>query len=422
MVQLAVELRFEVLESELEALLIEAELIRIHQPPYNTLLKDDKSPIYVRITKETYPKVEKLRKNDVYKLTTKDTILGPFPSSTKLNEVLRIARRIFPWCNQGPPVATNSNTKACFYHHLELCPGVCTGRITAEHYQMSIQNLILFLKGKKKSVTQELQRLMKEAVLREEFEKAAKIKQQIELITSVTSSAYRLSPDMILPSFQLEQAEVALLQLKKLIADRITIPKTLQFNRIEGYDVSNNQGEAADVSMVVFANGQANKSEYRLFNIKSITTPNDYQMLREAISRREKHREWPQPDLVVIDGGKGQLRSAFNSWQLHRPLMISIAKDPDRIIIPIVRDNTIDDYHIVRLPADHPALKLIQQVRDESHRFAKKQHHSLLWRSKIATTPQSVVFWRHGYISSQFFEHSFNADRTSVVGTSCSVF
>lgn len=390
MVQLATELRFEVLESELEALLIEAELIRIHQPPYNTLLKDDKSPIYVRITKESYPKVEKLRKNDVYKLTTKDTILGPFPSSTKLNEVLRIARRIFPWCNQGLPVSANS--KACFYHHLELCPGVCTGKIAAEQYQASIHNLTLFLKGKKRSVTQELQRAMKEASIAEEFEKAAKIKQQIELIASVTSSAYRLSPDMILPSFQLEQAEVALLQLKKLIADRITIPKTLQFNRIEGYDVSNNQGEAADVSMVVFTTGQTDKSQYRLFNIKSITTPNDYQMLREAISRRQQHQEWPQPDLVVIDGGKGQLRSAFSSWQLNRPLMISIAKDPDRIIIPIVIDHTIRDYHIVNLPADHPALKLIQQVRDESHRFAKKQHHSLLWRSKIATAPQTVVF------------------------------
>ena len=159
MVQLAVELRFEVLESELEALLIEAELIRIHQPPYNTLLKDDKSPIYIHITKETYPKVEKLRKNDLNTHPTKGTILGPFPSSYKLNEVLRIARRIFPWCNQGPP--TTARSKACFYHHLELCPGVCTGQLDAAAYQASIHNLILFLKGKKRSVTQQLQQAMK---------------------------------------------------------------------------------------------------------------------------------------------------------------------------------------------------------------------------------------------------------------------
>ena len=241
MVQLAVEVRFEVLESELEALLIEAELIRIHQPPFNTLLKDDKSPIYVRITKEEFPKVEKLRKNDLMKQMTKDTVLGPFPSSYKLNEVLRIARRIFPWCNQGPPTTTHS--KACFYHHLELCPGVCTGKVDAAQYQASIHNLILFLKGKKKSVTQHLQQAMKVAAQAEEYETAAQIKKQIEVITSVTSSSYRLSPDMILPTFQLEQTEVALLQLKKLIADRITIPKTVHFSRIEGYDVSNNQGE-----------------------------------------------------------------------------------------------------------------------------------------------------------------------------------
>lgn len=390
MVQLAVEVRFEVLDSELEALLIEAELIRIHQPPFNTLLKDDKSPIYIRVTKETYPKIEKLRKNDLAKLATKDTILGPFPSSYKLNEVLRIARRIFPWCNQGP--STSTHPKACFYHHLELCPGVCTGQITAAEYQASIRNLILFLKGKKKSVTQQLQQTMKSAAQTEDFETAAKIKQQIEIITSVTSSSYRLSPDMILPTFQLEQAEVALLQLKKLIADRITIPKTLQLHRIEGYDVSNNQGEAADVSMVTFINGNADKSEYRLFNIKTIATPNDYQMMREAISRRQQHQDWPQPDLVVIDGGKGQLKAAFMSWSNNRPLIISIAKDPDRIIVPVVINGTITDYHTVALPTDHPALKLVQQVRDESHRFAKKQHHSLLWRSKIATPPKSMVF------------------------------
>ncbi len=390
MVQLAVELRFEVLDSELEALLIEAELIRVHQPPYNTLLKDDKSPIYVHVTKETYPKVEKLRKNDLNSRPVKGTVLGPFPSSYKLNEVLRIARRIFPWCNQGPPTATRA--KACFYHHLELCPGVCTGQVDATHYQASIRNLIQFLKGKKRSVTQQLQQAMRLAAQVEDFETAAKIKSQLEVITAVTSSNYRLSPDMILPTFQLEQAEVALLQLKKLIADRITIPKTLQFNRIEGYDVSNNQGQAADVSMVTFTNGQADKTQYRLFNIKTIRTPNDYQMMREAITRRQQHQEWPQPDLVIIDGGKGQLKAAFSSWQQNRPLIISIAKDPDRIIVPVVVDGKISDYHIASLPPDHPALKLVQQVRDESHRFAKKQHHSLLWRSKITSPAQSVVF------------------------------
>lgn len=397
MVHLATEVRFEVLESELEALLLEAELIRVHQPPYNTLLKDDKSPIYLCITKEPFPKVMRLRKNDIASISTKGTLLGPFQSSYKLNEVLRIARRIFPWCNQGPPTAavllqSSIKPKACFYHHLELCPGVCIGKITADEYQHTIKHLILFLRGRKTLITKQLQQEMRAAAQAEHYEQAAELKRQIELIAEVTSSHYRLSPDLVLPTFQLNKNQTALIQLKKLITEYTSLPKTLTFERIEGYDVSNNQGEAASVSMVVFTGGQADKTQYRLFNIRELNTPNDYQMMREAISRRQAHQDWPQPDLVVIDGGKGQLRAAFTSWLTNRPQIISIAKDPDRLIIPIIRNGEITDFRISTLPADHPALQLIQQVRDEAHRFAKQQHHRLIWKQKMPGQNQTVVF------------------------------
>jgi excinuclease ABC subunit C len=391
MVHLATEVRFEVLESELEAL-----LLRVHQPPYNTLLKDDKSPIYLCITKEQFPKVIRLRKNDIASMSTKGTLLGPFQSSYKLNEVLRIARRIFPWCNQGPPAKVLAPSapkpKACFYHHLELCPGVCLGKITADEYQHTMKHLIMFLRGRKTLITKQLHQEMQQAAQNELYEQAGLLKHQIELITEVTSSHYRLSPDLVLPTFQLNKNQTALIQLKKLITEYTSLPKTLTFERIEGYDVSNNQGEAASVSMVVFTGGQADKTQYRLFNIRELNTPNDYQMMREAISRRQAHQDWPQPDLVVIDGGKGQLRAAFTSWLTNRPQIISIAKDPDRLIVPIISNGEIIDYRISTLPPDHPALQLIQQVRDEAHRFAKQQHHRLIWKQKIPDQNQTVVF------------------------------
>ncbi len=393
MVHLAQEVRFEVLESELEALLLEAELIHVHQPPYNTLLKDDKSPLYLCITKETFPRVLRLRKNDLSKFAPAGTLLGPFQSSYKLNEVLRIARRIFPWCNQGPSLTTSTiKSKACFYHHLELCPGVCVGKISAQEYQLSMKHLILFLRGRKKIVTKQLKNDMVAAAKIEKYELAARIKRQIELIIQVTSSHYRLSPDMVLPTFQLEKNQTALIQLKKLINEYASLPKTLAFERIEGYDVSNNQGQAASVSMVVHTHGQADKAEYRLFNIRELDTPDDYQMMREAILRRQQHQDWPQPDLVVIDGGKGQLKAAFTSWLTNRPFIISIAKDPDRLIIPIITAGQITDYKIVDLPPNHPALQLVQQIRDEAHRFAKQQHHRLAWKQKMPGESQNVVF------------------------------
>src|SRR5260221_143848 len=125
----AKQLKFSVLESELEALLVETELIRTHQPQYNILLKDDKSPLYVQVTDEDFPRVLTIRKKEIDKGQVKGTILGPFPSAFQLNEVLNIARRIFPWCNGG------KNSRPCFYYHLDLCPGACVGEISAENYQ-----------------------------------------------------------------------------------------------------------------------------------------------------------------------------------------------------------------------------------------------------------------------------------------------
>ncbi|MBD3279389.1 MAG: hypothetical protein GF390_01615 [Candidatus Pacebacteria bacterium] len=376
-------LKYQVLASELEALLIEAELIRLHQPAYNILLKDDRSPLYLQVTDQPYPSLKTLRKKQLYRLPAKQTqgtILGPFPSATKLKEVLKLVRPIFPWCNQAESVDSNSATaRACFYYHLDLCPGACINKISPQDYQANIKALVLFLQGKKKTVLNQLQQKMHQLAKEQRFEQAAQVRNQIQLIRLVTSKNYRLKPELILPSFSQNKTQAALLHLRRMLTSYLNLPKKYPLNRLEGYDVSNLQGQAAAVSMVVFIQGQPAKKHYRLFNIRGPQQPNDYYMLQEAISRRQQHPEWGKPNLLVIDGGKGQLRAVLKVWQGPQPI-ISIAKNPDRLIIPTQIDRSKRlkiNYQIIKLASNHPSLQLIQHLRDESHRFAQKQHHKL---------------------------------------------
>ena len=389
LVTVAQTVKHRTLESELEALLIEAELIRAYQPQFNVLLKDDKSNLYIQVTDEIFPKVLKVRKREIDTKQLKGTILGPFPSAYKVTEVLKIARSIFPWCNQS---SASKYTKPCFYYHIDLCPGACTEEISPEEYQENITELILFLRGKKKTVLTNLQQKMKAAVVLEKFEKAAKLRDQITLITEVTQTKYRLKPSLTaLPALQISETQNALVYLQKLLSTYAGTPKVYPLNRIEGYDVSNTQGTNAAVSMVTFTDGTADTKEYRLFNIRTLSTPNDYHMMKEALVRRQNHPEWGKPQLVIVDGGKGQIRAALSTWRWSIPI-IGIAKRPDRIIIPIgtlahrgkrVSKLSGITYKVIALPANHPTLRLVQRIRDEAHRFSKKQHSNLRTKAQL---------------------------------------
>jgi excinuclease ABC subunit C len=384
----ATTLKHQVLESELEALLVEAELIRTHQPQYNILLKDDKTPLYLHMTTETFPRILMVRKKEVEKQSVKGEIFGPFPSAYKLREVLHLARKIFPFCN-GPRntlFGTPENTP-CFDYHLDLCSGACIGEVTPEQYQEGLNQLKLFLKGKKKDVVKQIETDMKKAAEEEEFEYAAELRDRVQLIKSVTERTYHLKPEVHLPNLKESMRAEGLIYLRRLLATHFSLPKTYPLTRIEGYDVSNIQGTNATVAQVTFVNGQPAKDQYRLFNIRTLKTPNDYGMLQEALQRRQNHLDWGVPNLLLIDGGKGQLRAALRVWKWHTPV-ISIAKKPDRLIFPILppiyqqsKENPDEmpdlsglEYHEVKLEEGHPALVLLQQVRDESHRFSKFQH------------------------------------------------
>lgn len=384
LVHTATKFKTNVLTSELEALLVEAELIRTYQPPFNVLLKDDKSPIYVHITKEQFPRVNIVRKKEIITQQLKGTILGPFQSAYKLREVLHLARDIFPWCNQRGN-STKADQKPCFYYHIGLCPGACIDDIRPGEYQEIISHLVAFLKGQTKQVSRDIEAKMKAAAELEDYEQAAELRDQYRLITEVTLPTYRLKPDLLLgTSLTSNVAKDQVIHLRSLLHSYAGLSNQASLYRIEGYDVSNMQGELAAVGMVVFINGDPDTSQYRLFNIRTLDTPNDYHMLKEALLRRQNHPEWSRPHLVVIDGGKGQLRAALNVWHWQCPV-ISIAKNPDRIIVPIFEQNaTVSSstngqtrkpasYHVIKLADNHPALRLAQRIRDETHRFSKKQ-------------------------------------------------
>ena len=378
MVTQAVTVKFKVLESELQALLVEAQLIGTYQPEFNTLLKDDKSPLYIHITNELYPRVLKVRKKELLKNQVSGTILGPFPSTHKTSEVLQIARKIFPWCNKKK-ASTDQVTQpgtACFYYHIEQCPGACIGEISVHEYQENITNLIEFLKGKKKTVTKLLEEKMKVVIAKQEYESAAIIRDQLSLIAEVTNKKHILKPELTTASLQEKVSEDGVIYLQKILSEYLSFPKKTPLTRIEGYDVSNIQGTNPAVSMVTFIDGKSETDQYRVLNIKTLDTPNDFHMLQEAIVRRQNHPEWGIPNLILIDGGKGQVRAVLKVLKWSVPV-IGIAKNPDRLVLPYQKTElatTKLQFYMLKLDQTHPTLKLIQQIRNESHRFAQKQH------------------------------------------------
>ena len=220
----------------------------------------------------------------------------------------------------------------------------------------------------------------------EQFEKALIIKNKIQLIKEITSYQYKLKSDLILPNFAQKESQEALIHLKRILRQEGIVDNKKEFHRIEGYDVSNTMGQNATVSMVVIIDGQIEPNQYKFFKIKSLDTPNDYGMLQEALIRRQKHLvEWGKPDCILIDGGKGQVRAVTKIWQERQVPIIGLVKNPDRLVVAHTNPDSRNglETKIIRLPNDHPTLKMLQRLRDEAHRFAKKHHSRLRTKNFI---------------------------------------
>lgn len=349
-----------VVESELEALILEANLIKRYLPPYNIRLTDDKDYLYIVVTEEEYPRIITGRKKD---LRGTRRYFGPFPSSRTVKNTLKQLRKIFPWCT-NPKGQKNKNGKACFYYHLKLCPGACVGLISKEDYRKIINRFSKFMNGQKDELLDELVKEMEKSAQDLHFEEAQRLKWIINGINYITQTN-KVKHYLENPNFLEDQNQKAMEQLQKDLK-LPTLPE-----RIECYDISNIQGTNATGSMVVLTNGEIDKSQYRRFKIKITGKPNDYAMHAEMMGRRLKHDEWPLPNLFLIDGGRGQVRSSFAELEkkgITVPIY-GIAKREEWLYPP--------EGEVVKLPKRNLSLRLVQKIRDESHRFAITYHRTL---------------------------------------------
>ncbi len=374
--------------SEFDALLLEAKLIREYKPKYNVVLKDDKSPLYIAITlSESLPHVILVRRSDIeYTIHNHDVIFGPFQSGRIVRSMLRHLRHTIPFCTQkrrtGAP---------CFYTHIGLC-GPCPSIIAklvdgtekdslTHKYRQNIFRLRDILSGKATRVLSDMEKEMKLQAEVQQFEEAVITRTHIENLYQIIKKSYD-------PSVYITHAG-AMEQLNK---DELTMlrdvllpyyPALKMPHRIECVDISNTGGQQATGSLVVLTDGVVDNGEYRRFKIQGKDAPNDFAMIAEVIRRRFQHPEWPTPDLLVIDGGKGQLHAAQEVLQgqsLAIPV-IGLAKRYEEIVV-----YWRDTWKMIRLPLTSPSLHVLERLRDESHRFALTYHRKLRRMSFLAGT------------------------------------
>lgn len=353
-----------IVESELEALILEANLIKKYLPPFNVRLTDDKDYLYIGITREDFPKVITLRKHDLKKMKK---FFGPFPSSRTVKDTLKQLRRVFPWCS-NPLGTRNKHNRACFYYHIGLCPGACVGLISKESYNKIISRFSKFLDGKKEELVGELLTEMDQLSKDLKFEEAGKVKKMLDGITYLTQ-VNRTKLYLENPNFLEDERKLGLEALQK----DLNLPKLPE--RVEGYDISNIQGKEAVGSLVVLTQGEIDKSQYRKFKIHITGRPNDVGMHKEMMRRRLKHSEWTFPDLIIIDGGRGQVRGVNDELRImnHRIPIFGLAKRMEWLYPP--------EGEVIKLPRKSLSLKLLQRLRDESHRFAITFHRKLHQKS-----------------------------------------
>lgn len=476
-------------DTEVEALILEATLVKEHQPRYNINLKDDKSFPFLRVTNEPFPRIFPTRKT----IRDGSRYFGPYTDVIRLKSLLSTIKKLFPIRSCKLPLTNESiregKYKVCLNYHIHRCNGPCEGFISAQEYRQTIEYIVEFIKGHTEYIEQDIKRRMEALASELKFEQAARLRDQLRSIEMFAQRQKVLDPDLgdrdiiaaslededaccvvfkvrqgkmigkdffflqnvegeplasvvlvfmqqfylksedvppeiLIPCslgeeqepleqwlalegskrvrlispqrgekvrllemcernarHHLEELKIKKLQAKEYIAGSVkALQKALNLpappKRIEGFDISNIQGTNPVASMVCFINGRAAKAEYRRFRIRVKESPDDFAMMNEAVKRRYSRllREGkPLPDLILIDGGKGQLSAALAALEeagVENQSIIALAKRLDEVFIPQVPDAQ-------NIPRDSAGLKLLQRVRDESHRFAVAYHRKL---------------------------------------------
>ncbi len=342
--------RWEATDSVLEAIILEANLIKKHQPYYNTKEKDDKSFNYVCITKEKLPKVMIVRGSNV-KHSVFNKIYGPYTSGTQLKEAMKIIRRIFPFLDE------KSKNYLEFYKQINLVPDLKDTKL----YLQNIKNLKLFFEGKKKKILKNLEKEMKVYAKNHEFEKAGEIKRQIFALQHINDIA-------LLKQETRNSYNFSSLRTAEPNSSLGKITRNSSF-RIESYDIAHMGGKNMVGVMTVVEDGQVNKNEYRKFKIRTQSGSNDTGALTEVLERRLAHTEWQYPSLIVVDGGVAQLNALL---KVSKKVGVSIP------IVSVVKDerhrpkDILGDKVLAR-----KYEKEILLANSESHRFAINYHKNM---------------------------------------------
>ena len=363
--------------NEMEALMLESKLIKKYRPKYNVLFKDDKTYPYIKISiKEEFPRISLTRRV----LPDNERYFGPYVFGS-VGEIIKVIQKTFKLrnCRLALPLSSEKRpARACLKEELKFCTAPCLGKATKEEYALQVKEVINFLSGKQKELENKLDAKMKKAAEKLDYESAALLRDQKELallIAAQNTGKPGMSQNVREDSKD-AQIEKALFDLKRLLSLN-SLPLT-----IEGVDISNISGTNAVGSVVRFFNGEPDKAGYRKFKIRTVAGPDDTGMLREVVGRKYKRalEEKKLPDLILIDGGRGQLNAAkevLTELGITLPL-ISLAKREEEIYF----DGSAAP---LRLKKDSAALHLLQYVRDEAHRFAVTYHKTLRDRLTVSS-------------------------------------
>jgi len=354
-------------ESEFKALLLESKLIQEFRPKYNSRWKDDKSYLYIEITtSDEFPKIFLSRKTEIEK-RSKNIYFGPFSSVKTAESLLKSIRRIFPYCSQK-----KITSQSCFYSKINLC-NPCPNEINRITnyalriklrgiYKKNIKEIIKTLEGKTKLVLKDLSKGLNKLIKEERYEEALILRNKLNNFNYLINNRSFSHEEG-----QYNRSEKMINDLKNLLSKYIDIS---DIHRIEAYDMSDLSQKQATGSMVVFIDGQSDKSQYKKFKIKDSKSISDTKRFEEVLVRRFKNN-WEKPDLIIVDGGRPQVfttKKILSGLKINIPF-IGIAKNPDRLVI--FKEKKLKT---LRLLNNSLGFILIKLIRDESHRFARKYH------------------------------------------------
>jgi excinuclease ABC subunit C len=364
-------------ESEVEALLAENRLIKDIQPKYNARLLDDKTYPYLMVTTdEEYPGVYVTREPR----TKGVKLYGPFTSVHSLKEAVVHLQKAFQFrtCHLDIREADESKRffRPCLLYAIKQCTAPCADKIPKDVYRDDIHRLVRFLEGERKTILRELERDMNEASKNLQFEKAARIRDELKALQSLGARARKGEQEFWQPEVFVTNPQEGVTALQQAL-DLAEPPRI-----VEAIDIAHLQGGEMVGSKVTFIDGVPFKDSYRRYKIKHGQGNNDYLSIQEVVSRRYREagaNNELYPDVIVIDGGLGQLHAAldvFKTMDVRPPMVISLAKKEELVYVQARSE-------ALRLPRNSPALKMLQYIRDEAHRFAQHYHHILRRKSQI---------------------------------------